>query len=188
MTNRSTSIAFLIAALALVPLMPSGDSIWIDEAQTWRYARHTSFQEFLAEFGPDRSSEIQMPLGMGLAWVFAKMNGVSEYALRAPNMIYSTGAILCFFLLGRRENMPAMPLVLAIQPFLWFYSNEARPYALQTFGGSLLITAVYFVFKGNTSSPKWVMFFVICSQFDARQHSDCSKFLDYLHRVGAKQS
>ena len=158
MTERSSSLVFLIAALALVPFMPSTDSIWVDEAQTWRYARHDSLQQFVKEFRNDRSSETQMPLGMGLAWAWARVIGTSEWALRAPNMLYAAGAIVCFFYVGRREKMVFMPLFLAIQPFLWYYVNEARPYALQIFGGSLLLLAVYHAFKTDLRSPKWAIF------------------------------
>lgn len=157
MTERRSSLIFLITALALVPLMPSGDSIWVDEAQTWRYARHDSLAEVRAEFRAEKFSEAQMPLGMAAAWGWAQLLGTSEWALRAPNMVYAVGAILCFYLIGRRERLPLMPLFLAFQPFLWFYMNEARPYALQIFGGSLLLLALHQVYRGSISSIRWVL-------------------------------
>jgi len=154
MTEHRSSLLFLIAALALVPLMPSGDSIWVDEAQTWRYARHASIAAVWEEFRNDRYSEAQMPLGMAAAWAWARILGTSEWALRAPNMVYAVGAIFCFYLIGRKERIPLMPLFLAVQPFLWFYVNEARPYALQMFGGSLLLLCLYETYRGNLSSPR----------------------------------
>jgi len=157
MTERKLSLIFLVAALALVPLMPSGDSIWIDEAQTWRYARHASIAEVWSEFRRDKFSEAQMPLGMAAAWAWARILGTSEWALRAPNIVYAVGAIVCFYLIGRRERIPWMPLFMAIQPFLWFYVNEARPYALQIFGGSLLLLALHKVYRGNLSSASWAI-------------------------------
>jgi hypothetical protein len=167
MTEHRSSLLFLIAALALVPLMPSGDSIWVDEAQTWRYARHASIAAVWEEFRNDRYSEAQMPLGMAAAWGWARILGTSEWALRAPNMVYAVGAILCFYLIGRSERLPLMPLFLAVQPFLWFYANEARPYALQMFGGSLLLLSLYDVYRGNLSSPRWAILWamgaIICS-------------------------
>jgi hypothetical protein len=157
MNERNSSLIFLLAALALVPLMPSGDSIWIDEAQTWRYARHASVAEVWHEFRNDKFSEAQMPLGMAAAWAWARILGTSEWALRAPNMVYAAGSILCFYLIGRRERIPWMPLFMAIQPFLWFYVNEARPYALQILGGSLLLLALYKVYRGSLSSANWAI-------------------------------
>ena len=147
--------------------MPSADSIWVDEAQTWRYARHTTFAAVWNEFRVEKFSEAQMPLGMLGAWSWAQIVGTSEFALRAPNMLYAIGAIFCFYLIGRREDLPVLPLLLAVQPYLWFYVNEARPYALQVFGGSLLLLALHQVSRGNIASIRWVMLWavgaVICS-------------------------
>ena len=167
MTKPKSAFIFLLLAFALVPLMPSADSIWVDEAQTWRYARHTSFADVWNEFRVEKFSEAQMPLGMLAAWSWAQIIGTSEFALRAPNMLYAMGAILCFYLIGRREDLPVLPLFLAVQPYLWFYVNEARPYALQILGGSLLLLALHQVYHGNIASIRWVMLWavgaIICS-------------------------
>jgi len=157
MSKRKSSVIFLLAALALVALMPSADSLWVDEAQTWRYARHMSLNAAWQEFRGERFSEAQMPLGMAAAWAWAQFFGTSEFALRAPNMLYAAGAILCFYLIGRKEDAPLLPLFFAVQPYLWFYVNEARPYALQIFGGSLLLLALYQVYRGSISSVRWVV-------------------------------
>jgi uncharacterized membrane protein len=167
MSKRKSSVIFLLAALALVPLMPSADSLWVDEAQTWRYARHTSLSATWEQFRVEKFSEAQMPLGMLAAWSWAQLLGTSEFALRAPNMLYAVGAILCFYFIARKEDLPSLPLFLAVQPYLWFYVNEARPYALQILGGSLLLLALHQVYRGNVSSLKWVIMWgagaIICS-------------------------
>lgn len=157
MAGCKSSLVLLFAALALVPLMPSADSLWVDEAQTWRYSRHTSLNAAWHEFQGERFSEAQMPLGMAAAWFWAQLFGTSEFALRAPNMLYAIGAILCFYIIGRKEDLPSLPLFLAVQPYLWFYVNEARPYALQIFGGSLLLLALHLVYRGNLSSVRWIV-------------------------------
>jgi hypothetical protein len=155
---RSVSPIIPVAiAMALTPLMVSSQSIWIDEAQTWTYASMESLNEVIDYLGTDRKSEAQMPLGMVSAWAWAKVLGTSEWALRAPNILYAWGAILAFFLVGKRLSQPWLPFLLAIQPFFWLYVNEARPYALQFFGGSLLILAVVEVLLGRTKSWVWIM-------------------------------
>jgi 4-amino-4-deoxy-L-arabinose transferase-like glycosyltransferase len=146
----------LAIALGLVLIMPSTESIWVDEAQTWRYARHNSIQEFCNEFINDHASETQMPLAMALAWAFGNILGTSEWMLRAPNILWAAGALLCFYSLGRKEKLPLLPLFLAIQPYLWFYVNEARPYALQIFGGSLLLLALHSLFTKGSKESGWV--------------------------------
>lgn len=167
MLPRYSGFIYLILALVLVPFMPSTDSLWVDEAQTWRYAKQPTLVSFSQQFATERNSEAQMPLGMLGAWSWAQILGTSEFALRAPNMFYAIGAIFCFYLIGRREDLPALPLFLAVQPYLWFYVNEARPYTLQMLGGSLLLLALHQVYRGNIASIRWVMLWavgaVICS-------------------------
>jgi hypothetical protein len=161
MTKPKSASIFFLLALALVPLMPSTGSIWVDEAQTWRYARHTTLADVWNEFRGEKFSEAQMPLGMLGAWSWAQLFGTSEFALRAPNMFYAVGAIFCFYLIGRREDLPVLPLFLAVQPYLWFYVNEARPYALQILGGSLLLLALHQVYRGNIASIRWVTLWAV---------------------------
>jgi len=157
MTASKWPLIFLSLALALVPLMPSTDSLWVDEAQTWRYARQATLDTAWQQLQTEINSEAQMPLGMLAAWSWAQLLGTSEFALRAPNMLYAVGAILCFYFIGRKEDLPLLPLFLAVQPYLWFYVNEARPYALQIFGGSLLLLALRQVYRGNISSIRWIV-------------------------------
>jgi hypothetical protein len=63
--------------------------------------------------------------------------------MRAPNMLWAAGSIFIFYLLGRSLRQPFLPLLLAVQPYLWFYTNEARPYALQIFSGAVLLYGLY---------------------------------------------
>jgi hypothetical protein len=150
---------FLWAALALVPLMPSSDSLWIDEAQTWRYARQPALAGWQAEMASDRFSESQMPLGMFSAWVGARFLGTSEWAMRAPNMLWAAGSIFIFYLLGRSLHQPFLPLLLAVQPYLWFYTNEARPYTLQIFSGAILLYSLYQGIQLKLRGNIWALFF-----------------------------
>jgi len=143
MRPRDSYSFFLWVALALVPLMPTSESIWVDEAQTWGYAHLNTLTDWRAKIISDNHSESQMPLGMFAAWLSARLLGDSEWAMRAPNMLWTAGAIFIFYLLGRSLNQPFLPLLLAVQPYLWFYTNEARPYALQIFSGSILLYGLY---------------------------------------------
>ena len=143
MRLRDSYSLFLWVALALVPLMPSSDSIWVDEAQTWGYAHLNTLADWKTKITSDNHSESQMPLGMFSAWVGARLLGTSEWAMRAPNMLWAAGTILIFAALGRALQQPFLTLLLAVQPYLWFYTNEARPYALQIFSGAVLLYGLY---------------------------------------------
>ena len=107
----------------------------------------------------DRFSESQMPLGMFSSWVGARFLGTSEWAMRAPNMLWAPGSIFIFYLLGRSLHQPFLPLLLAVQPYLWFYANEARPYALQIFSGSILLYGLYQGIQLKLRGNIWALFF-----------------------------
>ena len=72
-----------------------------------------------------------MPLAMFFAWVTAQTLGTQEWQLRAINVLWNGLALLGMYRAGKRLQLPWLPLLLAIQPYFWFYSNEARPYSLQ---------------------------------------------------------
>lgn len=154
---------FLIAALLLLPFMPSTSSLWVDEAQTWTYASKGSLSNFVAELTSETKSEAQMPLGMLAFWAGGKLFGLSELGLRSINLLWAAGTLFVFYLLGKREGIPLLPLILVIQPFFWFYVNEARPYALQIFGGSLLLLSLHHALGRNGSDLRTMLLWGIGS-------------------------
>ena len=159
MRLRDSYSLFLWVALALVPLMPSSDSIWVDEAQTWGYAHLNTLADWKTRITSDNHSESQMPLGMFSAWVGARLLGTSEWAMRAPNMLWAAGTILIFAALGRALQQPFLTLLLAVQPYLWFYTNEARPYALQIFSGAVLLYGLYQAIQLKLRGNIWAIVF-----------------------------
>ena len=157
MRLTNSYLLFLWAALALALLMPSSDSIWVDEAQTWGYAHLNTLADWKTKITSDNHSESQMPLGMFSAWVGARLLGTSEWAMRAPNMLWAAGTILIFAALGRALQQPFLTLLLAVQPYLWFYTNEARPYALQIFSGAVLLYGLYQAIQLKLRGNTWAL-------------------------------
>lgn len=135
--------------------MPSHDSLWIDEAHTWTYAAQPDIGSALSKFKSDTYSEAQMPLGMVAAWAGAQVLGKSEWQMRAQNMFWITAALLCFFRIGKLVSIPFLPLLLAIQPFTWYYANEFRPYSLQIFSGSLICLGLISLTVRGAQSKEW---------------------------------
>lgn len=133
---------FLALALALCVLMPSTQSLWIDEAQTWRFASEPTVGGLFSALEKTHTSEGLMPLGMLMSWVGIRIFGVSEWQLRAVNIFWAAAAVAAFHVLGRRWRAPWAPLLLAIQPFLWYYANEARPYTMQIAAGAWLLVGL----------------------------------------------
>ena len=123
--------------LLLVSL--SNDSIDMDEAQTWDYARLDTFSEFCHELKNDPNSEAQMPLGMFSFWAWSRAFGTGELAMRSLNLLWAAITLAALARAGRQLSIPWLPLLFAIQPFAWYCMNQARAPLMQMAGGSLLI-------------------------------------------------
>ena len=147
---------FLALALCLVPFMPSGDSIWIDEAQTAHYAKQPDLRSWLALLTSDTKSEAQMPLSMFLAWMFEKIFGPGEWELRAANMLWAAITLYAMWRVGRKLNIGWLALLVAVQPFFWSYVNEARPYALQMAAGAWLLYALIVMISNQGRGVSWI--------------------------------
>jgi 4-amino-4-deoxy-L-arabinose transferase-like glycosyltransferase len=90
-------------------------------------------------------SESAPPLYYALAWLWAQATGTGEYGLRSLSALAGTATVPVAFLLGaelrgRRAGLVAAALV-AVNPMLLWYSQEARGYALL-----VLLTAVAALF------------------------------------------
>ncbi len=122
-----------ILAIGLGAVAISSQSFWIDETTTADIARQatlaTSWQTALKLTG----SSLQMPLYMFYAWGWEKCFGHSEWWLRAANVPW---LVLGLAAIPRRQRW--FLLVVLASPFVWYYLDEARPYAMQV-GVSLLM-------------------------------------------------
>ncbi|HEY5233200.1 MAG TPA: hypothetical protein VIK35_06690 [Verrucomicrobiae bacterium] len=156
--NFSLFFALLLAGL-LLPFMLTNDSIWIDEGGTAMYAAQPDFHSWWHHLGQDNTSDSEMPLTMFMAWIAAPVLGTAEWQMRAVNLLWGALAMVGMYRVGRRIQMPWLPLLLAIQPYFWFYMNEARPYALQIACGTWLLAAfVEFIFaKAAGQTWAWLL-------------------------------
>jgi uncharacterized membrane protein len=128
---RSYRILLLILLLATVlRLWRLGEeSLWLDEALT---ARHmgTSF----VQIGHDFLGNTQTILYYLGEKAWCTVFGQSEVALRFPSVIYGVLTVWAIFLLAQLlfSQSAALwaALLLTINPFAIYYSQEARPYAM----------------------------------------------------------
>ncbi|HEY1663659.1 MAG TPA: hypothetical protein VGI03_14670 [Verrucomicrobiae bacterium] len=156
--NKWHPFLWLLPALLLLPLMISNDSLWLDEGDTATYALQPDFHSWWFFLNHDLAADCQMPLSMFLAWVSAWTLGLQEWQMRAFNVLFGMLALLGMYRAGKRIQLPWLPLLLAIQPYFWFYSNEARPYALEIAGGAWLFAALveFIVLEGAGESWAWL--------------------------------
>jgi 4-amino-4-deoxy-L-arabinose transferase-like glycosyltransferase len=92
-------------------------------------------------------SESAPPLYYGLAWGWTQLTGTGEFGLRSLSALAGVATVPVAYLLGvelrgRRAGIVAAALV-AVNPMLLWYSQEARGYALLAF--LTAAAALYFV-------------------------------------------
>jgi 4-amino-4-deoxy-L-arabinose transferase-like glycosyltransferase len=135
--GRSLALA-AVAALTLLGLAIRianfDQGLFADEISTYFVVHDHSLGTVLHELRDnDLSSEISPPLYFVLAWLSAQLGSGPEW-LRLPSLIAGTASIPLVYLLGERTVGRAAGLVgaavMALAPFMIYYSTEARAYAL----------------------------------------------------------
>jgi len=106
-------------------------SFWIDETVTWELL-HRSLPALVLHGIPNHEST--PPLYYALAWGWVRLFGWSETALRSFSASVGTATVPVVFLAGRTlagawAGLAAAGLA-AASPFLIWYSQESRAYAL----------------------------------------------------------
>ncbi|MCX6895884.1 MAG: hypothetical protein NTZ16_10380 [Verrucomicrobia bacterium] len=155
--NFTPALWLWLAAL-LLPLMITNESLWIDECDTAIYALQPDFHSWSQHLNHDGNADCQMPLSMFFAWVTGRLFGTQEWQLRVVNILWGLVALAGMRHAGKRLQLPWLPLLLAIQPYFWFYTNEARPFALQIAGGAWLLAgfAEFITTKGGGTAWAWL--------------------------------
>lgn len=116
-------------------------SFWLDEAVTVSLMR-LDLADMLAAI-PD--SESTPPLYYVLAWLWTRLFGTGEVGLRSLSALAGVLTVPAAYaaghaLLSRRAGLPAAALV-AVNPFLVWYGQEARAYALLVLLGTVALWA-----------------------------------------------
>ncbi len=122
----------MIVAAAVRFATLTSQSYWFDEAQA-AHELHLSFGAMLSTWS---ANEPNPPLYFVLAWPWAKLFGTGEAGLRSLSAIAGIAVIPIVWLCGRELVSPRAGLVAAalaaVNPFLIWYSQEAREYMLLT--------------------------------------------------------
>ncbi|HEX4362965.1 MAG TPA: glycosyltransferase family 39 protein [Solirubrobacteraceae bacterium] len=123
------AVAVLLVIAAVVRLACTR-GIWLDEATSISQAQMPvgHMLEVL------RSTDVHPPLYFLILWCIAHAAGTSAIAMRAPSLVAGTALVPVLYLLGRelydrRAGMLAAALG-SVAPFVVWYSQEARMYAL----------------------------------------------------------
>ena len=125
------ALVALVALASLIRLLViDNQSFWMDEALT-AYETHSSFGGML---GTVAHIETTPPLYFVLIWLWAHVFGSGEVALRSFSTLAGIALVPIAFLSARElVSRPAGVLAaafVAVNPFLVWYSQEARAYML----------------------------------------------------------
>ncbi len=133
----------------------SGQSLWIDEANSAVKAIQPTGEAFVNAMRDERGSDLQMPLYMLSLWGWEKLVGPSEYALRSMNIpIFLAGISMVFaFLSCPGENRFAFGLFSICSPMVWAYLDEARPYILQFTAATWVMVGLVNLSRKSAGEP-----------------------------------
>jgi mannosyltransferase len=125
----------------------SADSIWLDEAESWRQSKGS-----LADLISATAEDNYPPLHNLLLFAFIKVSGTdTEWVLRAPSALLGVANIVAIYwlgaLIGGRIAGVLAAAILATSAFHIDYSQEARMYALLALAATLYAAAAFFFVK-----------------------------------------
>jgi len=124
--KRKTFIVLLF--LLLIPIISiSNFSLWIDEGTTAFLASFNSYSNLVNYLIHYTGSEAQMPGYIIFIWIWAKLFGISEIALRAANIPFYILFILSIYKSSFSRRMKVILLsIVTLNPFIWYNMNEVR--------------------------------------------------------------
>lgn len=131
-------------------------SLWYDESQTWVLMP----RGFLNMVAAVRAHETTPPLYYAVEWFWAHAAGLREIGLRSLSAIFGTATVPVMYWAGtaaatRRVGLFAAILT-AVNPFLFWYSQEARSYALLVFLSALSL-ALFFEIRRRPSAARYLL-------------------------------
>ena len=123
-------LVLVVVAAVLRFATLASQSYWLDESQ----AAHELSLSFGSMLGAWSRAEWNPPLYLVLAWPWARVFGTGEVGLRALSAVLGVGLVPLLYLCGaelvsRRAGLVAAALA-AVNPFMIWYSQEAREYML----------------------------------------------------------
>lgn len=142
-------------SLGMLALMPTSESIWVDEGYMTQIISPPGFRDMLHALVSQFGSEPQMPLTAIFFWLWAIAFGHSELTLRVANLLPLALGLIALALACRRPRLRWPVLLVAASPMTWFYANEIRPYALQLGSAAALSAVVIVVISEQRLDFKW---------------------------------
>jgi mannosyltransferase len=152
-----------ITVIGLLVRLPSfGDALFGDEVGAYWIVTGRSLGQVIHLLS-GHSPELNPPFWFLLAWASEKLFGNSAHALKLVSLFAGTATIPMTYVLGRitlgvRAGVVAAALV-ALSPFMIFYSTEARPYAVLAL--LCVLSTIALVGALETGSRRWWVLYAV---------------------------
>ena len=158
-TARSSTVLWALAGLTALGVAVRFASLGVqsyhhDEVITAARVIPGEFEHMLRQV---KGSESNPPLYYVLAWGWAKAFGTGEIGLRSLSALFGAATVPVAYLIGRelasrRAGLIAAAIV-AVNPMLIWYSQEARSYALLVFFGALSLLFFVRALRSGGAGP-----------------------------------
>jgi mannosyltransferase len=153
--SKSLLVALVLVA-AVVRFVGLGrQSYWYDESFTVHLVRG-DVGDLLSSVADNESTP---PLYFVLAWGWSRLFGSAEVGLRSLSALLGTALVVIAWAAGRRiggtRAAVAAAALVAVNPFLVWYSQEARAYALLAFAAGLSV--LVFLAAARRPAPGWLV-------------------------------
>ena len=159
---NKTKLAFfglIFTSLFLI----STESFWVDEGISASWLIKDSLSNLFSDLLSNTESESQMPLYIICIWFWGLIVPHTEWFLRSLNLIFLIGTGLFIYNYSKRYDNSFILLTFFVQPFLWKYVGEFRPYLLQIFLHTIQIIMLLDLY--NNKNIKYRTFLLITSSF-----------------------
>ena len=142
--SRAVILAVLATSAVVAGFAITSQSYWIDEALSLIVAMSSSPAEAWKYMHAVSGSTLQMPLYQTYLYLWHKIFGGGEWAMRSSNIPWFVLGQLAFVVLLRHKPRLALLacLLAAVSPILWMYLDETRPYIMQYAAACWLAAAV----------------------------------------------
>lgn len=142
---------FFIVILGLIlRIISLNQSLWLDEAINVLAAKNYSLTDLITKYAV---ADFHPPGWFILIWIWTKLFGYSEVAVRIPSVIFGVLNIWIIYLIGKKLFSPNLGIIAAllicINPLHIYYSQEARMYALAALAVSINILFIVKLTKGE---------------------------------------
>ena len=167
-TVSGLACAFLVGFALRVYLLP-GQILLDDEWHGLLFIKNRTFFQVLTQINPFQNSSPLLNLWGLLCY---RTVGISEWSLRLPLLLTGSALVVVIPLLLRsvlsRRAVVIYALLLAVSPFLIFYSRFSRAYIVMTL---LAVSGLIAAFQWlRTGRPRAAFLFIACSVLAVYTH------------------